>query len=54
MAKNPTAIEGDMGSIPGLRSSHVLWDSKAHAHVPQLLKLSCPRAYAPEQEKPPG
>ena len=28
--------------------SHNYW-----AHVPQLLKLMCPRAHAPQQEKPP-
>ena len=38
MVKNPPANAGDMGLIPGLGKSHMLWWDQAHA--PQLLSLS--------------
>ena len=36
VVKNPPAIAGDTGSIPGLGRSHMPWSNLAH--VPQLLK----------------
>ena len=50
MVKNPPANSGDMGLIPGLGRSHLLWDN--YACVLQLLKPLCPRARAPQQEMP--
>ena len=41
--------ERDTGSIPGLGRSHVLQSNRARG--PQLLSV-CPRACAPQQEKP--
>ena len=38
VVKNPPANAGDMGLIPGLGKSHMLWCDQAHA--PQLLSLS--------------
>ena len=32
LVRNPPAIAGDTGSIPGLGRSHVPWSNKAHAH----------------------
>ena len=50
VVKNPPANAGDMGLIPGLGRSHLLWDN--YACVLQLLKPLCPRARAPQQETP--
>ena len=43
MIKNPSAIAGDMGSIPGLGVSHMLWE----AHMAQLLSPRS-RAFKPQ------
>ena len=58
VVENPPANAGDMGSIPGLGGSHVLWIN--WARVPQLLsphatttEARTPRTRAPQQEKPP-
>ena len=48
--KNPSASAGDIGLILGLGGFHMLRSNEAHA--PQLLKPLCPRARAPQQEKP--
>ena len=47
--KNLPANAGDTGSILGPGESHMLRSSEVCA--PQLLNL-CPRARAPQQEKP--
>ena len=39
MDKSPAANAGDVGSIPGLRRSHILQSNEAC--VPQLLKPAC-------------
>ena len=39
------AMQGDLGSIPGLGRSHMLWNNKACG--PQLLSL-CSRAWEPQ------
>ena len=62
VVKNPPASVGDMRSIPGLERSHMAWSNKAHepqllnlcprAWKPLLLEPACPRACAPQQEKP--
>ena len=49
VVENLPAIAGDMGLIPTLGRSHMPHSSTACA--PQLLSL-CPRACAPQQEKP--
>ena len=59
--KIPLADAGDTGSIPGPGRSHVPPSNRAHvpkplnphgrAWEPQLLKLACPRAHAPQEEK---
>ena len=41
LVKNPPANAGDMGLIPGLGRSHMVWRNKAHG--PQLLKPASPR-----------
>ena len=62
VVKNLPANARDMGAIPGLGRSHILWSNYAHvqqllslrsgARELQLLKPSHPRACAPQQEKP--
>ena len=47
--KKLPANAGDTGLIPGLGGFHRLQSN--YAHVPQLPR--CPRARAPQQEKPP-
>ena len=39
VVKNLPANTGDMGSIPGLERSHMLWGNQAH--VPQLENGPC-------------
>jgi len=46
--KNLPANAGDMGSVPSLRGSHMLWSNWTQA--PQLLKPACPRARPLQQE----
>ena len=48
MVKNLPANAGDMGSIPGLGRSRMLWGNQAC--VPQLLKPA-PRVHALPQER---
>ena len=48
--KNPSASAGDIGLILGLGGFHMMRSNEAHG--PQLLKPLCPRARAPQQEKP--
>ena len=50
VVENPPANAGDMGSIPGLGRSHMLWGNKAG--VPQQLKPRSPRARTLQKEKP--
>ena len=45
VVKNPPAIAGDMGLIPGLGRSHILQSNQARE--PQLLSL-CPRDQEPQ------
>ena len=49
--KNLPTNAGDMGPIPGTGRSSIPQDNEAHA--PQVLKPTCPRAHALQQEKPP-
>ena len=49
VAENPPANGGDMGSIPGLGRSYVLWSNQAC--VPQLLSL-CSQVWGPQQMSP--
>ena len=50
VVKSLPANAGDMGSIPGPERFHMLWGNKTPASQPLSL---CPRAQAPQQEKPP-
>ena len=62
MVKNRPASAGETGLIPGPGRSHVPRSSSAstpqllspcsRARELQLLKAECPRARAPQQEKP--
>ena len=67
VVNNPLDYAGDTGSIPGPGRSHMptkpvchnYWacaleprNHKYWAHVPQLLKLRCPRVPALQQQKP--
>ena len=51
MVKNPLCNTGNTSSISGPGRSQMLWCSQACAS--ELLKPACPRAWAPQQEKPP-
>ena len=54
--KNLTANAGDLGLIPGLGGPHMqpqLLSLCSRAQELQLMKLTCPRAHALQQEKPP-
>ena len=60
--QNPPVNAGDTGSIAGPGRSHTrqqlshvpqLLSLCSRACQPQLLKPTCPKAYAPQQEKPP-
>ena len=58
VVKNPPANAGDTGSSPDREDStgHRATKPASHncwAREPQLLKPACPRARAPQQEKPP-
>ena len=50
VVKNPTANARDTSLIPGAERFHMLQGN--WAHVPQLVKPTCPRACAPQQKKP--
>ena len=49
--KNLPSNAGDMGSVPSLRGSHMLWSNGTQA--PQLLKPACPRTRALQREESP-
>ena len=49
VVEDPPANAGDVGSIPGLERSRMLWSNEARA--PQLKSL-CSRARALRQDKP--
>ena len=51
VVKNLPAKAGDVGSIPVLEIFHMARGGWAYG--PQLLKPACPRACAPQEEKPP-
>ena len=63
VVKNLPANAGDMNSIPDLGRFHMPWSNKAwgpqllslcfSAREPQLLKTTCPKAHALQQEKSP-
>ena len=50
MDKNLPAIAGDMGSVPELGRSHMLWSNLARA--PQLLRSVCHNQRSHSSEKP--
>ena len=51
VVKDTSRNARDTGLIPAPGRSHTLWGNKTRA--PQLLKPTLPRAYIPQQEKPP-
>ena len=63
VVENLPANAGDMNSIPDLGRFHMPWSNKAwgpqllslcfSAREPQLLKTTCPKAHALQQEKSP-
>ena len=63
MVENLPANAGDMGSIPGLGRSPVLWDNiarvpqlpslRSRAGGLQLLRFAGSRAYALQEKRPP-
>ena len=59
VVKTTPASAGDTGLLPGLGRSHMPWSNETRAPqplspcaAPQLLRLACPRACAPQQKDP--